>query len=445
MALPRIVEVGAKPDEFSAYYGATDFRKERSMPILQDAQTAYRAIRRGVRRRKYRTQVIAVQESRGAYADHHFRIALYYPDSRKNLYQVRQWLYPLEQLHKIYPVVIMTRSASAALTIMEMTELPVVWFRYISDVEEFVTRQALAVVFYVNQSAKNFQMLGFPTPAHIHINHGESDKISMASNHVKAYDYAFIAGQAGYDRITKNLIGIDKHHLVEIGRPQVDIPADGPNLHGDGRTVVFYSPTWEGDRPGMAYGSVASHGLAIVNSLLADPTVRLVYRPHPRTGTVDRDYGKVSAAICARIEEANRTDPGAKHIADIGSPFGWQTHECDVCICDISAVAFDWLATAKPLIMTRPVSPDAVVDTEGIVSAVTLLTAENAGGVDALVRDVQASGMGTTYTELVRYHFGDVTPGTSMRRFLEATQKVVDERVRAQAEREAHLERVIGH
>ena len=44
---------------------------------------------------------------------------------------------------------------------------------------------------------------------------------------------------------------------------------------------VWYAPTWEGDRPSIAYGSLASHGVAIIEALLADPSIRVIYRPHP--------------------------------------------------------------------------------------------------------------------------------------------------------------------
>lgn len=415
------------------------------MSVFSDLPIAYRAVRRGIRRRKYRNQVTSTFVAPADVAPKTYKAAIYFPDSRENLYQLRQWLQPMEVLAKELPLVIMTRSASAALAIKAETSLPVLWFRYISDVEEFVAEQDLDIVFYVNQSAKNFQMLGFPTPAHVHINHGESDKISMASNHMKAYDYVFIAGDAAEDRITKNLIDVNMRHLIKIGRPQIDNPPKGPQLPKDGRTVVLYSPTWEGDRPGMAYGSVISHGLAIVTSLLADHSIRLIYRPHPRSGTADKAYGAANDQIVKAIAAANHNDPSAHHLADLDSPFGWQTHSADVCICDISAVAFDWLATGKPLIMTRPVSPDAVVDTEGLVANTLLLDAAEASNAATLITDVQAGGMGEEYAKLVAYYFGDVAEGNSTKRFLSAVKRVVKARVKAQAEREERLARVVGH
>ena len=59
-----------------------------------------------------------------------------------------------------------------------------------------------------------------------------------------------------------------------------------------GSARVWYAPTWEGDRPSIAYGSLASHGVAIIEALLADPSVRVIYRPHPRTGYASADASR---------------------------------------------------------------------------------------------------------------------------------------------------------
>src|SRR5690606_37533940 len=105
----------------------------------------------------------------------------------------------------------------------------------------------------------------------------------------------------------------------------------------DGRTVVLYAPTWEGDRESMAYGSVESHGLALTAALLADPRYRLIYRPHPRSGIARRDYGVANRAIIDAIAKANAADPSAQHVFDDGPTIGWQLADADVAITDISA------------------------------------------------------------------------------------------------------------
>ena len=60
---------------------------------------------------------------------------------------------------------------------------------------------------------------------------------------------------------------------------------------------VWYAPTWEGDRPSIAYGSLASHGVAIIEALLADPSIRVIYRPHARTGYASREHRDADKAV----------------------------------------------------------------------------------------------------------------------------------------------------
>lgn len=127
---------------------------------------------------------------------------------------------------------------------------------------------------YVNQNTRNFQMMRSNTMLHVFISHGESDKSYMVSGQTKTYDYSFIAGEAAADRLAAHLINFDvAAKTIRIGRPQLDTPpaTTGPALPEDDRTVVLYAPTTEGDRPSMRYSSLASHGVAMMQALLASP------------------------------------------------------------------------------------------------------------------------------------------------------------------------------
>jgi len=73
-------------------------------------------------------------------------------------------------------------------------------------------------VIYVNNGWTNFQSLAFQQAVHIHVNHGESDKICMVSNQAKAYDKVFVAGQAAIDRHASAIAWLDQSHLVSVGR-----------------------------------------------------------------------------------------------------------------------------------------------------------------------------------------------------------------------------------
>ena len=53
---------------------------------------------------------------------------------------------------------------------------------------------------YVNNGVTNFQSLSAWTMLHVHVNHGESDKVCMVTNQAKAYDRVFVAGEAAEQR-----------------------------------------------------------------------------------------------------------------------------------------------------------------------------------------------------------------------------------------------------
>ena len=116
---------------------------------------------------------------------------------------------------------------------------------------------------------------------HVHLNHGESDKVSMVSNQAKAYDRVFVAGDAAVQRHRAALLDFDLGRLVRVGRAQLDLqPA--PVLEPTSRRTVLYAPTWEGEQAGNNYTSVDVFGPQIVSAVLAVPDVRVVYKPHPR-------------------------------------------------------------------------------------------------------------------------------------------------------------------
>src|SRR4029079_3435216 len=132
------------------------------------------------------------------------------------------------------------------------------------------------------------------------------------SNQLKAYDHVFVAGQAARDRILRKLIGFEESTLVEVGRPQVDVHSTGPALPRDGRTVVLYAPTTEGDVPSMRYSSVATHGVPLVRSLLADSAYRVIHPPHPRLGLTVPAYRAAHEEVVGLLRDANAADAGAQ-------------------------------------------------------------------------------------------------------------------------------------
>jgi hypothetical protein len=202
-----------------------------------------------------------------------------------------------------------------------------------------------------------------------------------------------------------------------VGRPQLDHEHPGaPPWSPDGRRRVLYAPTWEGDRASIRYGSLVSHGAAIVGALRSDPRVRIIYRPHPRTGTASAEHARVDA----QLRSALAAD-GDRHLIDLG-PYGWQWRFADSCITDVSAVAYDWLATGKPLVITEP-APTAFRPVSALLDALPLLPAARAADLTALLPESDAE-----LAALSRFYFGETAAGASSRRFQDALDEVIGRR-----------------
>ncbi|MDQ0575901.1 hypothetical protein [Agromyces albus] len=401
------------------------------MALMRDARRAIKLAKDVMWARSARRTLAKRLAERPPLEPHHYRVGVYFADGRVNLYQLRQWYKPLLELSKRHPVLILSRASGSALQLLDEAPLPVAYVRRVVDLEHVIHEQDLHVVFYVNQNAKNFQMMRYGRRWHVFINHGESDKMYMTTNQFKAYDYALIAGDAARARLEKVLWDYDfDKRAIPIGRPQADHYLDGSPLPypSDGREVVLYAPTWEGDRGAAAYGSIASHGVDLVRGLLATGRHRVIYRPHPRSGVVDAEYGAANRAIIAALAAANAADPSAHHIYDNGPELGWQLAAPDVAIVDISAMVYDRLAAGKPLLITRPANPEAQVDTGGYLQACEWLEATDAEAMVARVDEVthDAGALARLGVWVERY-FGDTTPGATTARFHDAVDHLMDE------------------
>jgi hypothetical protein len=381
--------------------------------------------------RRAQRELLARLAARPPLEPHRYRIGVYFADGRVNLYQMRQWYKPLAELAERHPVLILSRASGSALMLLDEAPVPVTYVRRVVDLEQVIQEQDLHIVFYVNQNAKNFQMMRYGRRWHVFINHGESDKMYMTTNQFKAYDYAFIAGDAARTRLEKVLWDYDfDKRAIPIGRPQADHYLDGTQLPytPDDREVVLYAPTWEGDRGSAAYGSIASHGVQLVRGLLATGRHRVIYRPHPRSGVVDAVYGAANREIIAAIAAANAADRSAQHVYDDGPSLGWQLAAADVAIVDISAMVYDRLAAGKPLLVTRPANPEAQIDTGGYLQACEWLDASDAASMVARVEEVTHDEAALERLGMwVERYFGDTTPGVTTERFHAAVDHLMAE------------------
>ncbi|GAA2237354.1 CDP-glycerol glycerophosphotransferase family protein [Herbiconiux moechotypicola] len=396
---------------------------------MNDAKLGLGAVRELLAARAVRSKLARQLAARGELPRLRYEIGVYFADPEVNLYQMRQWYGPLAELDRTHPVVVLSRNPGGSSALLEESPVPVAHVRTVRQLEDFIDAQELKIVLYVNQNARNFQMMRYGRRWHVFVNHGESDKMYMTTNQFKAYDYALVAGDAALSRLKRVLWDYDfDKRALPIGRPQADHLAGTVPFPRDGRTVVLYAPTWEGDRAAAHYGSIASHGVALARDVLSSPNHRLVYRPHPRSGVLDPAYAAANREIVAAIAEANRADPGAHHVHDTGAELGWQLAVADVAIVDVSAMVYDRLATGKPLLVTRPADPAAEIDTGGYLSDAEWLDSTEASTVlerlDELDHD---SAAGVRLHRWVEHYFGDTSPGVATARFHAAIEHLLAE------------------
>lgn len=336
-------------------------------------------------------------------------VLVFLDDEEEKLYQLKQWVQPLERLGRKLSVGVWYMSDHAG-EVLAATGLRSVRLGGLAELNRHLREHRPKVMLYANQSVKNFHTLRDGRCVHVFISHGESDKAYMYQNTLKRFDLCFAAGEAAIRRISRNISGYDVAARVRtIGRPQIldhhEVPAEVPE---SGLVRVLYAPTWEGVTRATRYSSIHTHGYELVGSLIADGGFQVVYRPHPLAGTKDSEIRQADQRIRHLIDASNRKLATPLHHVD-ASPFGWQLEALDVMIADISAVAYDWLATGKALVLTRPVDKKAVLDDFLLIRKLAPLDVADAPQGPAVVRRAMedARSPASPLTALLRHYYGE--------------------------------------
>ena len=361
-------------------------------------------------------------------------VVVYFGDRSSKFYQLEQWIPVLEQLHKHHKVVIVVRKGSALTSLLETTHLPVVFKRKFDPLQTFYHANDFKLALYVNNGMTNFQSLSFAPMVHVHVNHGESDKLSMVSNQAKAYDKVFVAGEAAVERHRRALIDFDESQLVRVGRPQLDIERPLELEPSSARTIM-YAPTWEGENDANNYTSVDLFGPQIVEAVLRIPDARLIYKPHPRVETSkDPEMVEANARILELIEAANSpiVDETLQHQVLMQGDILGMFDTVDLLITDISSVGLDflYLHPNKPLVLTDRRNDSETLNAEAPISRATPLINESTiDRVESLISEMLNHDSSVEVRhELRRHYFGDGEPGSSSVLFTEAVSRLIADR-----------------
>lgn len=372
------------------------------------------------------------EEFDGSYAQGD--VVVYFGDRSSKFYQLEQWLPVLEELHKKHRVVLVLRKGSALLQALESTHLPVVFKRRFDPLHTFYHANEFKLALYVNNGVTNFQSLAFSPMVHVHINHGESDKLSMVSNQAKAYDKVFVAGDAAIERHRRALIDFDESALVKVGRPQLDIDRLAELEPSSARTIM-YAPTWEGENESNNYTSVDLFGPQIVEAALRVPNTRLIYKPHPRVeASSDPAMTEANTRILTLIDQANEAidDPSQQHQVLMQGDILAMFDEVDLLVTDISSVGLDYLYLEphKPLALTDRRTDTTKLNAEAPISRATPIIDESTvGGVESMLLEMFSDDTAAAARQdLRRHYFGEGEKGTSTALFTTAVSDLIADR-----------------
>jgi hypothetical protein len=356
-------------------------------------------------------------------------VIAYYADDRTRLYQLLQWLPVLELLHEQHRVGIVARDPGSATVLREATSLPVLTAPSFPELTDLYAELGAKVVLYCNNSMLNFQSLIDGRMLHVHVNHGESDKQSMASNNAKAYDRVFVAGEAAVQRHAASILEFDPRRLVRTGRPQLDL-SPAPLLSPSQRRTVLYAPTWEGDAEYNDYTSLDTAGTDIVRAVLSVPEARLVYKPHPKAVTSQTPaVQEAHRQILALVDDAARREPDAGHVAITEGDILAIMPDCDAMITDVSAVGLDWLylRTDRPIFITdRHHDAERLRRDVPVSRCADVITDLDVAGLAALISArLEHDEHHLARTAMRHHYFDDLQVGDSTVRFLAAVSELV--------------------
>jgi hypothetical protein len=359
-------------------------------------------------------------------------VLVYFGEDPSRTYQLVQWLDVLEVLDATRPVTVVLRDPDVGPLLDGRTRLPVVTAETYPELMAAYDDLDAKVVLYVNNSPTNFASLVDSRVLHVHVNHGESDKHSMASNNAKAYDRVLVAGEAAVRRHTEALMELDTSRLVRVGRPQLDLPRE-PLLAPSDRRTILYAPTWEGDADYNDYTSLDVLGVEITRAALAVPDARVVYKPHPKIVTsLTPAVAEAHLAVLGLVEQAAAADPAAGHTAIVSGDILAVMPDCDLMVCDVSSVGLDWLylCTDRPLLITDRHDDSARFALEVPVSrGADVVTTRTAGElVDLLSARLDQDEHRLARQQLRRFYFDDLAVGESTVRFVRTISDLCDRR-----------------
>jgi len=334
-------------------------------------------------------------------------VLLYFAATPDELYQLRMWLDPLENLDRSVAVVVRSYDVFDAL---DDASVPVVCTPYNGTIASLPLPPRVAGLF-VTHSGNNLSLIRRPEVRSVFIGHGDSDKPDSVNPFARVYDEVWVAGRLGRRRYEHAAVGVRDAAIVEIGRPQIVGTRSAPP---EPLTIV-YAPTWEGWGDDPHHSSLAEVGVALVETLAARSDIRVRYRPHPLTGRRNRELRAAHQRIVDIVGAVPADESLSETFAASAGLVG-----------DVSSVVNEYLPYDRPyaVVDTRGIGRDAFVRRYPSTAGGYVLPAD-LEGLDEFVAAV-LGGADVTRTarrELVADAIGD--PATSQQRFANAVSRLL--------------------
>ena len=350
------------------------------------------------------------------------KVAVFFADTPSKIYQIAQWIPVFEKAPVHLRPVIITRHTATTEELQKITSLLVVHARTYDLLMQLLELSKFKALIYVNNSYQNFQTLAYQQAAHIHVNHGESDKISMVSNQSKAYDKVFVAGAAARDRYLSAVAWVDEKKLIPVGRPQLDLATE-PLLEKSALKTITYAPTWEGEDEANNYTSMDCYGMAIIDAAVAQNGCRVVYKPHPRI--LD---SKDPLIINAHKYITNKLSRGPHEIHLTGDVLS-VLKDTDLLISDISSVTLDYLYL-KPsgaIFLSDRRNNRSELQAESPVALAAYIVDSSTIGelTTSLAKVLSHDELFDKRQEVCRYYFGGIAAGESTAAFYRELEQTI--------------------
>ncbi|WP_406860881.1 hypothetical protein ABZO31_10645 [Streptomyces sp. HUAS MG47] len=228
-------------------------------------------------------------------------VVMYFSGADASAYQVNMWLDTLQHVDGRPLIVMRERTLVPKLSATDVPIICVPGGTHMMNLDLSSARVCL----YPANVGKNIHMLRVPTMKHVFIGHGDSDKLASVNPFSKVYDEVWTAGRAGRDRYALADVGVRDDDIVEVGRPQLAPIESWTGAPKNPIPTILYAPTWEGWDANPGNTSLLLAGENIVRTLLAAKNpVRVIYKPHPFTGLVNKKAKAADERIQKLIAEA---------------------------------------------------------------------------------------------------------------------------------------------